>query len=271
MELAINPRSQRLLQQEIESICGDERPETWDYNSTINALLSGMVGAVLNEQLRIMPPVVAIPKQVSKHQDQIIVVDGKRFTLPAGAHISLDVVGTHRNPKYWPTQPSKVTNDAHDLNDFRPERWLVRPTPDGTHLLDSATESEDDEDFGGFTGEDTSEHLFHPTRCAYIPFSDGPRSCLGRRLAQVKVVAVLAVIFQKYSIELAVDEWATDEEVAKMSDEERKKLYKLAQDKARSTIRSATTQITLGLHDYPGFIPVRVVRKGDERFVDIVE
>jgi hypothetical protein len=41
---------------------------------------------------------------------------------------------------------------------------------------------------------------------------------------------------------------ATDEEVPKMSDEERTKLYKLAQDKAGSTIRSAT-QITLELHD----------------------
>jgi hypothetical protein len=63
----------------------------------ISALLSGIVGAVLNEQLRSMPPVVAIPKQVSKHQDQIIVVDGKRSTLPAGAHMSLNVVGIHRN------------------------------------------------------------------------------------------------------------------------------------------------------------------------------
>jgi cytochrome P450 len=64
----------------------------------INALLSGIVGAVLNEQLRIMHPVVAIPKQVSKYQDQIIVVDGKRFKLPAGAHMSLNIVGIHRNP-----------------------------------------------------------------------------------------------------------------------------------------------------------------------------
>jgi cytochrome P450 len=64
----------------------------------ISALLSGIVGAVLNEQLRSMPPVVAIPKQVLKHQDQIIVVDGKRSTLPAGAHMSLHVVGIHRNP-----------------------------------------------------------------------------------------------------------------------------------------------------------------------------
>jgi len=32
---------------------------------------------------------------------------------------------------------------------------------------------------------------------------------------------MLAVIFQKYSVELAVDEWASDEEVENMSVEER--------------------------------------------------
>jgi hypothetical protein len=79
------------------------------------------------------------------------------------------------------------------------------------------------------------------------------------------------VIFQKYSIELAVDEWATDDEVAKMPDEEKRKLYKQAQDKARKTIRGATTQITLKLHEEPRSIPVRVVKKGEERFINIID
>jgi len=270
MELATNPGSQRLLQKEIESIFGKDPPETWDYDVNINALLGGMVGAVLNEQLRIMPPVIVIPKQVSKVRDQVIVVDGKSFTLPAGAYMSLNVVGTHRNPKYWPSQPSKVTDDAHDLNDFRPERWLVRSGPDGSQHA-GAMDSEEEEDFGGYTGHDTSAQLFRPTRGSYVPFSDGPRSCLGRRLAQVKVVAVLSVIFQRYSLELAVDEWATDDDVASMGKDQRRKLYRMAQDEARKTIRSATTQITLGLHEGAGFIPVRLVPKGEERFLSIVE
>lgn len=103
-----------------------------------------------------MPPVAAVPKQVSKHQDQVIVFAGKRCILPAGAQIALNVVGTHRNPKYSPTEPSKVTNDATNLNDFRPERWLVKTASVGTQHIDSATESVEDEDFGGFTGHDTS-------------------------------------------------------------------------------------------------------------------
>lgn len=271
MELAINPRAQRLLQKEVQSIFGDEPPETWDYDSSINTLLGGVVGAVLNEQLRIMPPVIAIPKQVSKSQDQVIVLDGKKVTLPAGAHVALNTVGVHRNPKYWPTQPSKISDRSNDLYDFRPERWLVKTAADGRQQVDSGLESEEDDEFGGFTGQDTSSQLFRPARGAYLPFSDGARSCLGRRLAQVKVMGVLSVIFQRYSIELAVDEWATDDEVANMTKDEKKELYKKAQEKARMTIRKATTLITLKLHEHPGFIPVRVVKKGEERFVSIVE
>ncbi|QSZ36489.1 hypothetical protein DSL72_006369 [Monilinia vaccinii-corymbosi] len=265
IELAISPRSQRKVQAEVQKIFADESPETWDYDTNINKLLGGIIGATLNEQLRLMPPVVNIPKSVGQGHDQTITIDGKKITLPAGAHVNLNTVGLHRNPRYWPTEPSKITAHDNDLNDFKPERWLTkRVTKD-----DSATESSEDDDFGGFTGKNTPEGLFRPVRGSYIPFSEGARSCLGRRLAQVKIMGVLAVIFQKYSIELAVDEWATDEEVSRMSVEEKKELYSKAQKKARETIRGATSLITLKLH--PGFIPVRLVKKGEERFVNIID
>ncbi len=269
MELAINPKSQRLVQKEVQSIFGDSPPDEWDYDSNINALLGGIVGAVLNEQLRLMPPVIAIPKQVSKDRDQIIFLEGKKITLPAGSYLGLATIGVHRNPKYWPTQPSKVSTRSHDLYDFNPERWLLKTIAEGTQQNDSATESEDEEDFGGFTGHDSSAQLFRPVRGSYIPFSEGARSCLGRRLAQVEIMAVLAVIYQHHSIELAVDEWATDDEVVKMNIDEKKALYKKAQEKARATLRTATTILTLKLN--PGFIPVRVVKKGEERFLNIVD
>ena len=269
MELAINPKAQRMVQKEVQAIFGNESPENWDYDTSINNLLGGVLGAVMNEQLRLMPPIIAIPKRVSDHQDQVIVLDGKNIILPAGAFVALNTVAVHRNPKYWPTQPSKVTTLHNDLNDFRPERWLLKPASDSVQQVDSATESEDDDDLGGFSGQDTSNRLFRPVRGSYLPFSEGARSCLGRRLAQVEIMAVLAVIFQNHSIELAVDEWASDSEVARMTTDEKRKLYKKAQDKARKTMRGATTLITLKLH--PGFIPVRIVKKGEEIFLYIIE
>ena len=207
MELAMNLRAQRAVQKEVQAIFGDEPPEKWEYDANINNLLGGMLGAVLNEQLRLMPPVITIPKHVTKSQDQVIILDGKKIKLPAGAHIALDTIAVHRNPRYWPTQLSKISGGENDLDDFKPERWLCKTTPNDSQQIDSAPESEDEEEaFGQFTGRNISAQLFHPVRGSYLPFSDGARSCLGRRLAYVKIMGVLAVIFQEYSIELAVDE-----------------------------------------------------------------
>jgi cytochrome P450 len=40
-------------------------------------------------------------------------------------------------------------------------------------------------------------------RDAFVPFSDGMRSCLGKRFAQVEAVCALALICQRYKIEVA--------------------------------------------------------------------
>lgn len=88
----------------------------------------------------------------------------------------------------------------------------------------------------------------------------------------MEIVAVLAVLFQKYSIELAVDEWATDDEVAAMSDEQKKEVYAKAQSKARRMFKDEmSTRITLKLHGDPDYIPIRIVRKGEERFLQLIE
>jgi len=274
VELAISPGSQRSLQNEIQIIFGDTDPKDWNYDTSINQLLGGMAGAVLNEELRLMPPVINIPKSVRKNQDQVLSIDGKKIVLPKGAHINLNTIGTHRNPKYWPSRgPSKVSDRSDDLYDFVPERWLIKETvgtDDSRNGRGTANQPEEDQDaLGGFTGSSSHESLFRPAPGAFIPFSDGARSCLGRRLAQIEVVAVLSTIYQKYSVELAVDEWASDEEVAKMNVEQKKELYAKAQKSARAMIRTATTIITLKLHT--GQIPLRIVKKGDERFINLID
>lgn len=272
MMLAMSPGSQRRLQNEVESIFGNTPPEGWDYDSCINKCLGGMIGAVLNEELRLMPPVISIPKSVRKDQDQTIVIEGKKHVLPKGAFINVTSVVVHRNPKYWPSRgPSKISGHPNDLDDFIPERWLVKEGSRSGIDTPGQSDSGGEEDFGSFTGESSAAELFRPVRGSFIPFSDGARSCLGRRLAQVEVVAVLSVIFQKYSIELAVDRWATDEEVEKMCKQERIELYKKARQRAEETIKTASTRITLKLHDGETFIPIRAVRKGEERFINLLE
>ncbi|KAK3686047.1 cytochrome P450 [Podospora appendiculata] len=263
LELANNPLAQRRLQKDVDRLFGDSDPSTWDYEKNVNAMLASHIGACINETLRMIPAVTQVPKIVSADSDQALVVGGEKRVLPAGMGITLVALCAQRNPHFWPTKPSERTGAATDLDDYDPERWY---RVDSSRGGDSEEAEDEGEDYGGFKGENTSASMFRPARGSFIPFSDGPRSCLGRRIAMVELIAALAVIFQKYSIELAVDAWASDEQVAAMGAQERRQLYRRAQDKCRATIDEATTVITLKLNGGK-HVPVRLVRRGSERFV----
>ena len=276
--LAANPSVQRKLQKEIDELLGGSDPSTWDFDTLVNPMLGGMIGACLNETLRLMPAVVTIPKVVSADQDQSLTMDGQRHFMPRNMDIGVHAAAVHRNSRYWPTNPSKIQPGKDDIDDFVPDRWFQtgekkkhsKKAGGGTRGPgEEDAESSEDEDFGGFLGRDTSAQLYRPPRGSYIPFSDGARSCLGRRIAQVEIIAALAVIFRSYSVEFAVDEWATDEQVGRMDRGKKEELYRTAQEKFRETLKGAYTKLTLKLHDKS--VPIRVVRKGDERFVDWLE
>lgn len=271
IELATNPHAQRAVQRDIDAIFGDTDPATWNYEQNINPLLASHVGATMNETLRLMPAVIEVPKHLV--EDQAITLDGTKHVLPAGLIVSLCAVCVQRSPRYWPTQPSRIVPGASDVRDFEPERWYRTAAAGGSGDAAGAkdeVEGADTENYGGFQGPDTSTSLFRPVRGSFIPFSDGPRSCLGRRIAQVEMLAALAVVFQRYSIELSVDKWASDEEVERMGPEERRELYKKAQDESREVIKSASSTLTLRLHG-EGYVPVRLVKRGEERFTNIVD
>lgn len=269
LELANNPASQRRLQKDIDEILGKQDPESWDYETLINPMMASMLGACMNETLRMMPAVVEIPKKVTPSQDQVITMDRKKYVMPKGAIISMAAVSVHRNPRYWPSRPSKLASGEDDINDWVPERWFR--TADGrmiktTEMEESTAEADG---LGGYQGPDTSAQLFRPERGSYIPFSDGPRSCLGRRIAQVEIIAALAVLFRDYSIELAVEEWASDEELEGISQEDKRSIYEKAQAKSRQKLRAATSVLTLKMNE--DHVPVRLVERGQERFVSWVD
>ena len=258
LELATNPASQRRLQKDVDELLGDRDPETWEYESVVNKLMASMLGAVMNEVLRLIPPVVDMPKKVSAEHDAIVTMDGKQYTLPKNTGVSVLAVSAHRNPRYWRTQPSKIHPGKSDVDDFVPERWLKT--------------SEDSKLDDGQAPEDavTSAQLYRPPSGSFIPFSAGARSCIGRRIAQVEIVAMLAVLFQKYSVELALDEWASDEELSKMSREEATEVYAKAQKKSRETLENCASVLTLKLQRGQ-YVPVRLVKRGEERFVNWLE
>ncbi|KAG5980678.1 hypothetical protein E4U55_003778 [Claviceps digitariae] len=299
INLATNPAAQRQLQADIDELVGDTDCSTWDYESLVGPMATSAVGACMNETLRILPPGPAIPKQVTPHSDQVLNIEGREYILPKGSFIIVLAIKAHEDPRHWPYEESKLRPGHDDLRDYKPERWYesqpgprghqshegessssidnpIRPRPEIPEgdSYDNSCDSNDEGIDGGGQGDDKGKgnplmpgkSFFRPRRGAYLPFSDGPRSCLGRRVAQVEVMTFLLVLFQRYSIELATDEWADEAEVRQMDRQARAEVYRMAQAASRRTLAQAVTVITLGLQGKT--VPVRLVPRGEEQFVD---
>jgi len=292
--LAMNWSSQARLQKDLDEIFGDRPVSAWDYDHDVPKLFESMAGAVMNEELRLIPPVIGIPKCTAKTSPQPMTVNGKRIVVPADSHVTLSTAAVHRNPRYWPTMCGPSASDAEierDLDSFKPERWLLDSSAANHHhhgTADSSSSSSqhsdtehdhdhDNEDFGGPGGRDTAATLFRPPRGAYIPFSEGARGCLGRRFAQIEVLAVLAVIFREYSVELAVDSDSDsdsdgtasgdreEDPVAAMNEAQRREVWGKARSHAEDLLKTGMgTIITLQMRK--GKIPMRFVKRGGERF-----
>jgi cytochrome P450 len=261
--LAMNLASQKRLQEDVDKIFEGKPINEWTYEEHFPKLFDSMAAAVMNETLRLLQPVVNIPKSTAPGRPQQLTMGGKQYTIPGDSHVWLSCA-VHRNPKYWGKSATGTKSDIEqDVNRFRPERWLVGAKP-----TEQAVDTNDiDDDLRGPLGEDTSAQLFKPVKGSYVPFSDGFRSCIGRRFAQVETLAVLGAIFSQYSVELAVDDFASDEEVEKMpkGGKERRELYQKAIDRADDAIKTKVASIiTLQLRDFT--IPIRLMKRGEERF-----
>jgi len=262
--LAMHRDSQQRLQEDLDKIFGGQSTTQWKYDEHFPKLFASMAAAVMNETLRLMSPVLNIPKSTAPGRPQPLTLRGKQYMVPGDAHVFI-TAAIHRNPKYWPPPPcgASKTNGIPDVDSFRPERWLVESDPSDSFV----DISYDDEELRGPSGEDTSAQLFKPVKGSYIPFSDGFRSCIGRRFAQVEILAVLAAIFTQYSVELAVDDFATDDAVERMprGGAERTAVYEKAIHRAKDYLKNkAETIVTLQLRGVS--IPIRLMRRGEERF-----
>src|SRR6266516_2719516 len=99
--LALHPEVQRKVQEELTEIFQGRPISEWDYDCDLPRLLCGMLGAVLNEELRLIAPVITVPKTVLSVPQQLI-INGKEVTVPANTLVRLCVPSVHRNAKFWP-------------------------------------------------------------------------------------------------------------------------------------------------------------------------
>jgi cytochrome P450 len=129
--LAMRPSSQRRLQADLDSIFGSRPVSEWEYEHDINQLFSGVGGAILAEELRLIPPVINIPKSTAEKSPPVpLTINGKTYHVPPNTFIKVSATGVHRNPAFWPAGPPTnpaspvhpTSNTDNDLEEFKPER-----------------------------------------------------------------------------------------------------------------------------------------------------
>lgn len=108
-----------------------------------------------------------------------LTVDGE--LIPAGVDLGVGIYAIHHNKTYYP-EPSE----------FRPERWLV-------------------------TEQNSAEDV-KVAKSAFIPFSKGPRNCVGKGLAYMEISLVMARMIWMFDFRVT-DETGWEKERARWGTE----------------------------------------------------
>ena len=143
-----------------------------------------LVRLCLAESLRMYPqPPLLIRRAL---EDDVLPKDGaadKTF-LPKGADVFISTWNIHRSPEYW-DQP----------NLYNPERF-TKPFRNPNRP-----------DWAGYNPGSTKQT--YPNEVfsdyAFLPFGAGQRKCVGDQFAMMEATATLALVLQRFDLELAID------------------------------------------------------------------
>ncbi|KAE9378960.1 cytochrome P450 [Stipitochalara longipes BDJ] len=164
--LAAQPDVQEWLGEEIDSVfAGNDSVETWEYEKAFPKLKRCL--ALMYETLRLYGPVVFIPRSTGTGS-RTVKLKGKEHILPPKTFIIISTGSLHTAPAIW----------GSDSLSFRPGRWISQA--------------------GGITDLEHEEIKSMPV--GYLPWSVGPRSCPGKKFAQVEFVAVIAHLLRQHRV-----------------------------------------------------------------------
>jgi len=131
--------------------------------------------SIFNESLRLYPPV---PFEIKQCQIDTTLPD--HTFLPKGSIIIWCIWAMNRSQEIW----------GHDSDIFRPERWLTSPTTD----LNASSE------------ELAAVKLVTKSAFEFPVFNGGPRSCLGKKMAELMACWVLVQMWREFEFEEIVGE-----------------------------------------------------------------
>ena len=131
------------------------------------------IAAIFNESLRFYPPV---PVELKESTAETTFPDGT--WLPKGSVVIWATWAMGRSKKTW----------GDDANEFLPERWLIN------------------------SDEGELSTLKTMSAFAFPVFNGGPRACLGKKMAELLAVHVLASLIWNYDFTEAFDKETTPQE-----------------------------------------------------------
>jgi fatty acid synthase len=148
------------------------------------------------EDLRRLPYLTACAKEAMRMLPVVSVMarvagsDGMRvgpYRVPQGTLVATPLFAIHNTVHNW-DQPEQ----------YRPERWLDVPTE--TYVFNSRSGAA----AGAGAGEGAAAAAASSKRgITFMPFSEGPRNCVGQSLAKMEVLCLLAKLCANFSIVLA--------------------------------------------------------------------
>lgn len=171
-----HPSAQKNILSELRSTFAEAEDELPLSFDTVQLSSLPYIAAVFNESLRIYPPV---PVELKESTAETTFPDGT--WLPKGSVVMWATWAMGRSKKIW----------GDDADDFRPERWLI--AEDG--------------------GESWTLKMM--SAFAFPVFNGGPRACLGRRMAELLAVHVIASLIWKYDFAEVFDKDTTPGETPK--------------------------------------------------------
>lgn len=180
IQLALHPHIQTKVHDEILTVSGSENPPIESDMKKMTFL-----SATVLEAARLLPTAPFLQRCSVDHDIEL----QSRAVIPAGAILAAPVQLLHENGIYW----------GEDAEIFNPDRFLKDSNVStealaSKQLYKSNHDVQEDPTAGGLK-----------LKSAYLAFGAGSRSCIGSNFALKQISTLVAVILQRFEVEVISD------------------------------------------------------------------